>query len=65
MDRSVKLWDLRLRIVLAEFYGHVATIWHVTWAQTGYYFLTSAADNMTILWKTDIPNPQRIFNHHA
>ncbi len=65
MDRSIKLWCLRLKTVLAEFYGHTGTVWDVTWAPTGYYFLSGGADSLAILWKTDVPAPQRIFEHHG
>lgn len=65
MDKCVKLWCLRLKTLLAEFYGHVGTVWDVQWAPTGYYFLTGGADKLAILWKTDVPAPQRIFEHQG
>ena len=48
-----------------EFYGHVGTIWDVQWGPTGYYFLTggAGADKLAILWRTDVPAPQKIFEH--
>jgi WD40 repeat protein len=43
----------------------MGTVWDVEWAATGYYFLTGGADKMAILWRTDVPAPQRIFEHHG
>lgn len=61
IDKCVKLWDLRLKTLIAEYYGHMDTVWDIKWASTGYYFVTGSADKMAILWRTDIPTPQRIF----
>jgi len=54
-----------LKCLLAEFYGHTAMVWDVEWAPTGFYFLTAGADKMVVLWKTDVPAPQRMFWHYG
>lgn len=32
-------------------------------SESGYFFLSGSADGWMILWKTDEPHPQRIYNH--
>jgi WD40 repeat protein len=63
VDRTVKLWCLRLNIVLATYKCHMKTIWDVHFSPSGLYFLSGGADGLMILWKTDCPKPQRIFPH--
>ena len=38
-------------------------VWDVHFNPSGLYFLSGGADGMVVLWKTDNPKPQRIFNH--
>jgi transcription initiation factor TFIID subunit 5 len=40
-------------------------IWDVHFSPAGYYFLSGSSDGTMILWKTDVPNAQRIFYHKS
>jgi WD40 repeat protein len=59
----VRLWCLRLKILLAEYRNHTKTIWDVHFNPSGYYFLSGSADGLMILWRTDTAFSQRIFDH--
>lgn len=63
VDRTVRLWCLRLKTQLAIYKCHVGIVWCVDFNPSGYYFLSGSADGMVILWKTDVPNAQRVFVH--
>ncbi len=64
-DRTIKLWCLRLKTLLAQYKGHLKTIWDVDFSPSGYYFLSGSADGNVILWRTDVPHAQRVFNHKS
>ena len=53
VDKTVKIWDLRLCICLATMRGHIKTVWDVCFAAEGYYFLSGGGDGFMLLWKTD------------
>lgn len=61
----MKLWCLRLNILLATYKGHYKTVWDVHFNPSGLYFLSGGADGLMILWKTDSNKPQRIFVHKS
>lgn len=63
VDRTVKLWCLRLNICLATYKGHLKTVWDVHFNPSGLYFLSGGAEGLMILWKTDNSKPQRLFVH--
>lgn len=65
VDRTVKLWCLRLNILLATYNSHYKTVWDVHFNPSGLYFLSGGADGLMILWKTDQIKPQRIFLHKS
>ena len=54
-----------MRTCLAIYRGHTKTIWDVHFSPSGYYFLSGSADGLMILWKTDEPSAQRIYNHEG
>ena len=63
VDKRVKLWCLRLKILLAEYRSHTKTVWDVHFNPSGYYFLSGAADGLMILWRTDTAFSQRVLDH--
>ena len=48
---------------LATYRGHDKTIWDVSFSHSGYYFLSGSGDSLMILWKTDVPQAQRVYEH--
>lgn len=54
-----------MKTCLATYRSHQRTIWDVHFNPSGYYFLSGSADGYMILWKSDEPHPQRVFNHKA
>lgn len=65
VDKIIMLWCLRLKEVLAIYRGHLKLIWDVHFSPAGYFFLSGSADGTMILWKTDVPNAQRVFYHKS
>lgn len=63
VDKCIKLWCLRMKILIAQYYGHMETVWDIKWAPNGYYFVSGGADKVAIVWRTDYPSPQRMFDH--
>lgn len=63
VDKTIKLWCLRMKVLLAQYKSHSKAVYDVDFSNSGYYFLSGGADGMVFLWKTDVPNPQRAFNH--
>lgn len=64
-DKTLKLWCLRLNILLATYRSHSKTLWDVHFNPSGLYFLSGGADGLMILWRTDTPKPQRMFVHQG
>ena len=50
-------------MLVAEHKAHLKTVWDVQFSPSGYYFVSGSADGTMILWKTDVPNPQRVYLH--
>jgi WD40 repeat protein len=63
IDRKVRLWCLRLKILIAEYSCHSKVVWDVHFNPSGYYFLSGSADGLMVLWSTEYENPTRIFMH--
>ena len=52
-----------MNVLLSTYKFHTKTVWDVDFNASGLYFLSGGADGMMILWKTDSPKPQRVFQH--
>lgn len=63
-DKVIKLWCLRQKCLLAEYRGHVKTIWSVSFSKSGYFFLSGSADKTAKLWSTDDSIAQRVYVGH-
>jgi transcription initiation factor TFIID subunit 5 len=50
--------------LLAEYRGHLKTIWSLSFNKSGYFFLSGSADKTIKLWATDDSIPQRIYVGH-
>ena len=63
-DKTIKLWCLRQKCLLAEYRGHTKTIWSVSFSKSGYFFLSGSADFLVKLWSTDDSIAQRVYSGH-
>jgi transcription initiation factor TFIID subunit 5 len=50
--------------LLAEYRGHLKTIWSVSFNKSGYFFVSGSADRTIKLWSTDDSISQRVFLGH-
>ena len=59
--------DIVCGAALAVYRGHAPNvpIWSVSFAPSGYYFATAAADATARIWVTDKPSPVRILSGHT
>lgn len=54
-----------MKICLATYRGHTKTVWDVAFSTSGYYFLSGGNDGLMMLWKTDEPHAQRVYNNKS
>lgn len=64
IDRSIRLWDIKLKICLHVYKAHLSTIWNVKFARQGYLFGSCSADRTAMLWTTNKPTVVKIFIGH-
>ena len=51
-------------MLLAEYRGHIKTIWSVSFCPSGYFFLSASSDKTVKLWVTDDSKPQKVYIGH-
>ena len=52
------------RACLVCYQAHLSPIWGVAFAPIGPYFATAGLDRTLRVWRTDLPQPIRLFTNH-
>lgn len=65
VDCTIRLWNLALGVCMAEYKGHVRTIWSVEFDPKGFHFASGGGDRNIFVWSTNKQYPVQYLCGHT